>query len=254
MSSSIGIVGMSAKPLHRGHEAIINAAGAECQTVYLIVSLTARERPGEVIITHDAAEYVWFEMVRYLPDNVIPVFVGDTSAALLSSCDNETMVRNMAAKHLEIFMLNAVNKLGQRDVTQDEIESAQKLKHGPSINTPVGWTWWLMSVFCLLDRERPVRVYVGPDDADRFPVEKITKYTGKNSPVEVRVVGGNERLFGISGTQMREFIGQGKMKQFIDNLPSVLPNETKMDIWRSIVTPGVRQAPLRKIKEKKEKV
>lgn len=254
MSNSIGIVGMSAKPLHRGHETIINAASAECQTVYLIASLTTRERPGEVIITQSASEYVWFEMARYLPDNVIPVFTGVVDSALLSSCDNETMVRHMATKHLELFIVNALNKFGHREVTQEEIESAEKLKHGPSINTPVGWTWWLMSVFCLLDRERPVRIYVGPDDSNRFSAEKITKYTGENSPVEVKVVGGNERLFGISGTQMREFIGQGNMKQFMDNLPSVLPNETKMDIWRSIVTPGVHRAPLRKIKEKKEKV
>lgn len=226
---------MSAKPPHRGHEAIINIAAAECDMVYLIVSLTDRSRPDEVIIEGKKVEFIWQNMMNLLPKNVLMIFTGPTACHIGGA---QTIISAVQLEH-EKFKLNVIKP--------EELL-------GPSNDTPVGWTWWLMSVFNMLHpAEQTFHVYVGPDDADRFPQDKITQYVGKDAPVKVKVIGENGRLYDVSGTQMREWLCHNNKESFIENLPTCLPQETKQGIWGLMTQDGVKLAPSKKIKNNGKK-
>lgn len=69
---NIGLVPMSAKPYHWGHDELIRLAAKENDQVFLFVSTTTRERPGEMIISGDTMQTIWWDYIEpTLPDNVI---------------------------------------------------------------------------------------------------------------------------------------------------------------------------------------
>lgn len=73
----IGLVPMSAKPYHWGHDELIRLAAQENDTVLLFVSTTSRERPGEMVISGDAMQTIWWDYIEpTLPKNVIVDYGG----------------------------------------------------------------------------------------------------------------------------------------------------------------------------------
>lgn len=67
----IGLVPMSAKPYHAGHDGLVRMAAAECDKVNLYVSLADRERPGEITIAGKDMATIWKGYIEpTLPANV----------------------------------------------------------------------------------------------------------------------------------------------------------------------------------------
>lgn len=211
---------------------MIKQAQDECDFVFVIVSLTSRERPGEVIITKEQSKLIWVELERTFDDNVRIIYTGEEE---FSRWGNHTA-------WVIKMKLDDMHRAGE---VSSEVK--QTLENGPKINTPVGWTWWLMSALHLTSKD-VIRVYVGPDDTDRFPRDKIDKYAGPDADVTVVVVGEGKRLFDVSGTKMREWLGEGRYDEFIANLPTTLSERSKKDIWRLLMASGVTRAPVKKIK------
>lgn len=67
----IGLVPMSAKPYHAGHDMLVRIASQECDLVKLFVSISSRERPGELPISGHAMSKIWQDYIEQtLPANV----------------------------------------------------------------------------------------------------------------------------------------------------------------------------------------
>lgn len=74
MSSAkkVGLVPMSAKPYHWGHDELVRLAAKENDVVFLFVSTASRERPGEMVISGETMQNIWWDYIEpTLPDNVI---------------------------------------------------------------------------------------------------------------------------------------------------------------------------------------
>ena len=73
----IGLVPMSAKPYHAGHDGLVRIASKECDKVLLFVSTTDRARTGELRVSGDTMQLIWFEYIEpTLPSNVVPDYGG----------------------------------------------------------------------------------------------------------------------------------------------------------------------------------
>lgn len=67
----IGLVPMSAKPYHAGHDMLVRIAASECDAVKLFVSTSNRERRGEMPISGQAMEEIWKKYISHtIPSNV----------------------------------------------------------------------------------------------------------------------------------------------------------------------------------------
>ena len=68
----IGLVPMSAKPYHAGHDGLVRIASKECDKVLLFVSTTDRARTGELRVSGDTMQLIWWDYIEpTLPNNVI---------------------------------------------------------------------------------------------------------------------------------------------------------------------------------------
>lgn len=74
----VGIIAMSAKPYHRGHDDMIRRASTECDWVRVYASLADRRRAGEPVpVLGSDMKLIWDELiVPGLPHNVEVVFGG----------------------------------------------------------------------------------------------------------------------------------------------------------------------------------
>lgn len=69
----IGLIPMAAKPYHAGHDSLIRLACRECEMVQVFVSLSNRERPGELPIYGKDMEVIWKKYIeKSLPGNCMP--------------------------------------------------------------------------------------------------------------------------------------------------------------------------------------
>jgi hypothetical protein len=69
--ANIGLIGMSAKPYHAGHDGLVRIAARENDIVYLFVSLSDRRRPGEIPILGKDMDLIWKSQIEpSLPGNV----------------------------------------------------------------------------------------------------------------------------------------------------------------------------------------
>lgn len=76
--NQVGIVPMSAKPYHVGHDMLLRLAAAECDRVVAFVSTSDRIRKGEFPISGAVMRAVWSShIVRTLPGNVSVRFVSN---------------------------------------------------------------------------------------------------------------------------------------------------------------------------------
>jgi len=78
----IGIVPMSAKPYHAGHDALIRLASFECEQVIVFVSTGDRVRKGEYPIMANVMRKLWDDVILpSLPEKVFVVFVSNPVGA-----------------------------------------------------------------------------------------------------------------------------------------------------------------------------
>ena len=69
----IGLIPMSAKPFHAGHDSLIRLACRECEMVQVFVGLDDRTRPGELPIYGKDMEVIWKKYIeKSLPGNCMP--------------------------------------------------------------------------------------------------------------------------------------------------------------------------------------
>ena len=67
----IGLVPLSAKPYHAGHDALIRMASTECDVVHLFISTSDRKRKGELEIKGERMRKIWHSYIEpSLPINV----------------------------------------------------------------------------------------------------------------------------------------------------------------------------------------
>lgn len=73
----IGLIAMSAKPYHAGHDGLVRLASQENDEVHLYVSTSDRARPGEIPILGADMALLWKETIEpSLPKNVKVVYGG----------------------------------------------------------------------------------------------------------------------------------------------------------------------------------
>jgi len=74
---SVGLVPMSAKPFHKGHMFLIQAAAERCDRVIVYVSISDRSRKGEITIYGEDMQLIWESIItKHLPKNVKCVYGG----------------------------------------------------------------------------------------------------------------------------------------------------------------------------------
>ena len=72
-----GLVPMSAKPFHKGHMFLIQAASERCDKVIVYVSISDRSRKGEITIYGEDMQLIWESIItKYLPGNVKCIYGG----------------------------------------------------------------------------------------------------------------------------------------------------------------------------------
>lgn len=73
----IGLIALSGKPYHSGHDMLIRLAAKECDEVHLYVSTSDRARPGEIPILGKDMATLWKGTIEpSLPKNVRVVYGG----------------------------------------------------------------------------------------------------------------------------------------------------------------------------------
>lgn len=73
----IGLIALSGKPYHSGHDMLIRLAAEECDEVHLYVSTSDRARAGEIPILGKDMALLWKEIIEpSLPDNVRVTYGG----------------------------------------------------------------------------------------------------------------------------------------------------------------------------------
>ena len=73
----IGLLPVSAKPYHAGHDGLVRIASNENDSVLLFVSTTDRARSGELRVSGDAMQMIWWDYIEpTLPQNVTPDYGG----------------------------------------------------------------------------------------------------------------------------------------------------------------------------------
>lgn len=76
-SLSIGLVPMAAKPYHAGHDGLVRIAAKENDVVKLFVSTSDRSRTGELNVSGDTMQIIWWDYIEpTLPGNVVPDYGG----------------------------------------------------------------------------------------------------------------------------------------------------------------------------------
>ena len=76
-SLTIGLVPMAAKPFHAGHDSLVRIASSENDAVMLFVSTSDRARPGELRVSGDTMQNIWWDFIEpTLPSNVTPDYGG----------------------------------------------------------------------------------------------------------------------------------------------------------------------------------
>jgi len=75
--AKIGLIAMSAKPYHGGHDGLIRLASEECDAVHLYVSIADRARSGEVPILGKDMATLWNDIIEpSMPTNVVVTYGG----------------------------------------------------------------------------------------------------------------------------------------------------------------------------------
>lgn len=156
MSTVVGVVPMSAKPYHVGHDQLIRLALFECEEVVVFVSNADRVRKGEFPVKGETMREIWTEhIMKTFPDEVYVSFVPNPVSAvytLLGDSDKDPnntdsfriysdptdMERNFPPKSISKYMpelvarQRVVRRLVPREATVDVSGTQMRawLQHG----------------------------------------------------------------------------------------------------------------------------
>jgi len=87
--ANIGLIAMSAKPYHAGHDGLVRWAAGENDEVYLYVSLSDRKRPGEIPILGKDMATIWSSLIEAtLPGNVKVEYGGSPISKIYKQLEN----------------------------------------------------------------------------------------------------------------------------------------------------------------------
>lgn len=87
---SVGIIAMSAKPIHAGHYSLIEQSAAENDETLLYVSLKDRRRKGEIPIMGDDMRRIWKTIIeRHIPASVTVQYVDSPISAIYEQLGHE---------------------------------------------------------------------------------------------------------------------------------------------------------------------
>lgn len=88
----IGLVPMSAKPYHAGHDGLVRLAAQENEKVKVFVSLSDRKRPGEIPILGSDMSAIWKGHIEpSLPSNVEVQYVPNPVQAVYKEIGDENV-------------------------------------------------------------------------------------------------------------------------------------------------------------------
>lgn len=87
-----------------------------------------------------------------------------------------------------------------------------------------------------------VEIYTGDDDKDNYPEKRLKSYKDKNINVTIKSIDRTDtsKTVNISGTRMREYLRDGKEKEFTSYLPDVLSDQEKKEYW-NLLTNDIKQ-------------
>lgn len=177
----IAVIPMAAKPFHRGHQALLDAAESDGNELILVyVSTGGRD---EI----DSSDMVPLWKNYYLP-------------AIQATYGNKVAIRFVKGVSPMFELRSAVSNL----VRQSD--------------------------------DTTVTLYGDPDDAQQR-VDSIINNEKNTTDLRGKVLVGavpREISGGISGTKMREFLVTGDRRQFMQNLPDFLNDESKLAIWSAL--------------------
>ena len=234
----IGIVPMSAKPFHAGHNALIKfAAGHELleplvklgfaeqenDQVNVYVSYSSRgvkkvkdpndprtikqgarkiEVPieGESPVFGKDMEYIWDNILT--PDNLQYT---NTNVSIITP--NMSQVRSPVAAG---FMV--------ADAFKDAYNNNEQTWIDPISNIVYETARTIITFYC------------GEDDLNRYNENTMFKYYGDLYTNDLINVIGIPRVVAISGTEMREYLCSGNIEMLINMLPESLSEESKQQI------------------------
>ena len=92
---NIGLVAMSAKPYHAGHDQLIRLAAEENEKVMLYVSLSDRARKGELTIFGSSMDKIWKKFIEpSLPANVEVTYGGSPIRNIYQILGNESNIES----------------------------------------------------------------------------------------------------------------------------------------------------------------
>lgn len=85
----VGILSISGKPVHLGHQCIIERASKENDQVVLFVSISNRERRGEIKIFGEDMKIIWEDFLEnIMPPNVHIIYGGSPIRQAYSTLGN----------------------------------------------------------------------------------------------------------------------------------------------------------------------
>ena len=225
----IGIVPMSAKPFHAGHNALIKfAAGHELleplvklgfaeqenDQVNVYVSYSSRgvkkrtrkgvkyedPIPGEAPVFGKDMEYIWDNILT--PDNLQYT---DTNVSIITP--NMSQVRSPVKAG---FMV--------ADAFKDSYNNNEQTWLDPISNIEYETSRTIITFYC------------GEDDLSRYNDNTMIKYYEDLYASNLINVIGIPRVVAISGTEMREYLCSGNVNMLMSMLPSSLSEESKQQI------------------------
>jgi hypothetical protein len=237
----IGIVPMSAKPFHAGHDALIKfAAGHELleplvklgfaeqenDQVNVYVSYSSRgvknrtktirgvkhkfedPMPGEAPVFGKDMEYIWDNILT--PDNLQYT---DTNVSIITP--NMSQIRSPMTAGFKVA-----------DAFRDAYNAEQLSWIDPISNIQYEVKDTIITFYC------------GADDLNRYNDVAMTEWYGQLYASGLIAVVGIPRVVAISGTEMRAHLCSGNIDMLKNMLPSSLSEESKHQI-ASILTQSV---------------
>lgn len=96
----IGMIAMSAKPLHRGHWNLITTAAKECERVRVFASLTDRDN-----VKGSAMRSIWGIVIPHLPENVTIVSLVSQTVSPVRRIYEELGDEDKREVHEDVFVL-----------------------------------------------------------------------------------------------------------------------------------------------------
>jgi len=216
----IGLIGMSAKPYHAGHHAIVEKAADENEEVKLFVSLTDRARKGEVPIRGS-------DMLRVWEEHLIPIMPQNVTVELGSSPSPVQKIYQVLAQAEEVGSEDTFTVYSDPTDTAVCYPDENRIKYFPT----------------LYSKGRPeVARRLGLDVA---AAERQVVFACETSPGSLtRGVGTPD----VSGTSMRAALASGDRDAFRAGMPRGVDSDAVFDILRSHhVTESVLRAFIRSV-------